>query len=122
MATKLRSCGLFVISVRDYDRLRIDFPRTEGRRVLDGRDGRRITFQVWEWAADGNSYRLQQFIVRQSDGGWRTDCFEVEYQAFGRQVLEQAARNAGMNDVRWLEPEESGFYQPILTARKPDAD
>jgi glycine/sarcosine N-methyltransferase len=117
MAAKLRPGGLFLASIRDYDRLAQERPRTEGPRVIDGPDGRRIVFQIWDWAEDGGTYRLQQFIVRETGAGWETDCFAADYRALLRHDLDAALRDAALERIEWLEPEASGFYQPIMTAR-----
>jgi SAM-dependent methyltransferase len=118
MAAKLQPGGLFLASIRDYDALVPERPRTEGPRVLDGPDGRRITFQVWDWAEDGRRYALHQFIVRQDGETWRTHYFATAYRALLRGDLEMALREANLRDMTWHEPAESGFFQPIVTARK----
>lgn len=118
MGAKLRTGGLFLASIRDYDRLARERPRTEGPRVFDDAEGRRIAFQVWDWAADGTGYRVHQFLVRQAGDGWRTDHVETVYRALSRADLDRVLRRAGLREVRWHEPEESGFFQPIVTARK----
>ncbi len=118
MASKLRADGLFLASIRDYDQIVRERPRGEGPRVIDGADGRRIAFQVWDWADDGRRYRLHQFLVRQTGDGWQTDHFDTEYRALLRDDLAVAAHGAGLVDVRWHVPKDSGYYQPIVTARK----
>jgi SAM-dependent methyltransferase len=120
MAKKLRPGGLFMVSTRDYDRLRVERPRADLPRPIDGPDGRRITFQVWDWAEDGASYRLQQFIVRAERSGWRSDCYESRYTAFTCADLNGAAERNGLTSIRWLEPDASGFYQPLMLARNPE--
>jgi SAM-dependent methyltransferase len=122
MAKKLRPGGLFMVSTRDYDLLRVERPRADLPRPIDGPDGRRITFQVWDWAEDGSSYRLQQFIVRAEGTGWRTECYESRYTAFTRADLNGAAERAGLDAIQWLKPDVSGFFQPLMLARKPEAD
>ena len=119
MTDALRPGGLFLVSIRDYDRLAEERPGAEGPRVLDGAEGRRIAFQVWDWTDDGRTYRLHQFLVRQDGGAWRTDHFEAEYRALGRDELEAALRSAGLVEVRWHQPEDAGFHQPAVTARRP---
>ena len=118
MAAKLRPGGLFLASIRDYDQIVRDRPGGEGPRVIDDADGRRIAFQVWDWADDGHRYRLHQFLVRQTDDGWQTDHFDAEYRALLRDDLAVAVHRAGLVDVRWHEPKDSGYYQPIVTALK----
>jgi SAM-dependent methyltransferase len=120
MAARLRPGGLFLASTRDYDRLVQERPRGEGPRVLDDFRGRTIAFQIWDWADDGSTYRLQQFLVRQDGAGWRTDHFSTQYRALLPADLVTALRNAGfaLSTIRWHEPEESNFFQPVVTARK----
>ena len=120
MAAKLRPGGLFLASLRDYERLVQERPRGEGPRVFDDIDGRRIAFQVWDWANDGSGYRLHQFLVRQDGAGWRTDHVSVDYRALLPADLVAILRRVGfpLANIRWHEPDESGFFQPIVTARK----
>jgi SAM-dependent methyltransferase len=117
MAAKLRPRGLFLTSLRDYDRLMVERPRVEGPRVVDDADGRRIAFQVWDWAEDGRQYALHQLLLRRSEDGWRTEHFRAPYRALPRANLDAALRQAGLVDIRWHEPEATGFFQPIVTAR-----
>jgi hypothetical protein len=119
MAAKLRPGGLFLASIRDYDQLIQDHPRTEGPRVVDDSDGRCIAFQVWDWAADGGTYRLHQFPVSEAEAGWRTDHFATDYRALLRLDLAPALHHAGLGGSQWHEPGASGYYQPIVTARSP---
>jgi glycine/sarcosine N-methyltransferase len=118
MAAKLPPGGLLLASIRDYNALARERPRTEGPRVLDGPDGRRITFQVWDWAEDGRHYAVHQFIVRQDGERWHTRHFATAYRALLRGDLETALRATNLRDITWHEPAESGFFQPIVTARK----
>lgn len=119
MAAVLRPGGIVLASIRDYDQLRRDRPQTEGPRVIDGADGRRVVFQVWDWDDAGSGYRLHQFLVREATGGWRTDHWQTTYRALRRAELDQALQAAGLIDIRWRFPDESGFYQPLVVARKP---
>jgi SAM-dependent methyltransferase len=117
IARKLRPAGLFLASTRDYDYLIQQRPASEAPRVFDGPGGRRITFQVWEWASDGERYRVHQFVLQQTAQGWQTDHFETEYRALLRGELTSALQTAGLEQVRWHEPDASGYYQPVVTAR-----
>ena len=117
MRSKLRPGGLLLVSIRDYDALVARRPRSEEPRVFDGADGRRIVFQVWDWAADARTYLLHHFIVREEGGGWRTSHAATSYRALRRDDLDRALRGAGFRDLRWLLPDESGYYQPIVIGR-----
>ena len=120
MAAKLRPGGIFLASLRDYDRLVQERPRAEGPRVFDDIRGRRIAFQVWDWADDGSRYRLHQFLVHQDGATWQTRHFSTDYRALLPAELVGALRQAGfaLAGIHWHEPEESRFFQPIVTARK----
>lgn len=141
MRARLRPGGLLLVSIRDYDRLvkgdpehgtpatpglpgggpqtAPELPRATLPRVLDDADGRRVVFQVWDWTADGRSYTVNLFIVREDAGSWRTTHYATRYRALLRDELSEILRAAGFIDVRWHLPAESGFYQPIVTARRP---
>jgi SAM-dependent methyltransferase len=120
MAARLRPGGLFLASLRDYDRLVLERPQGEGPRVRDDLRGRRIAFQVWDWHDDGATYRLHQFLLRQDGEAWQTAHVSTEYRALLAADLVTALRHAGfaLSGIHWYEPEESGFFQPIVTARK----
>jgi SAM-dependent methyltransferase len=119
MAAKIRPGGLFLASLRDYDRLIEERPRSEGPRIFDDAGRRRLAFQVWDWQEEGGRYTLHQFITRQAGVSWQTTHAVTEYRALLRAELEAALGEAGLRDVRWQEPEASGFFQPLVTARKP---
>ncbi|MCJ8013230.1 class I SAM-dependent methyltransferase [Paenibacillus sp. KQZ6P-2] len=113
---KLESDGLLVISIRDYDHEILKKQRATLPRVMDG--GKRIAFQVWDWAEGTNAYITNQFIMQEIDGEWQTKVNKTTYRALLREELSEALRSARFQDIRWHMPAESGYYQPIVTARK----
>ncbi|MCP3102771.1 class I SAM-dependent methyltransferase [Myxococcus sp. K15C18031901] len=119
MASRLVPGGLLALSVRDYDTLMAQQPRFTSERVLDTPEGRRILFQLWDWAADARTYTVHQFILRPEAGGWKTTEHTGVYRALQRVEVERALTRAGLVDTRWYSPEETGFFQPVLTARRP---
>ncbi|MDY7227485.1 class I SAM-dependent methyltransferase [Hyalangium rubrum] len=117
----LRPGGLLVATTRDYDAAE---PRPGEAvptpvRVLGEGETRRLVFQVWTWSADGRSYEVEQFILRPEGPGWSTTSARTRYRALRREELTRALTTAGFRDVRWHLPEASGFYQPLVTARRP---
>ena len=121
MWSKLRPGGLLVVSIRDYDALLAARPRAELPRVFDRPDGRQIAFQVWDWDASAPTYTLHQYIVREAvghDGGWDTHHESTVYRALLRDELGVIVRAAGFGKVAWSLPEQTGYYQPILTAQR----
>jgi SAM-dependent methyltransferase len=117
MRSKLNPGGLLLLSVRDYDAIVADQPRFNNEHVQDREDGRRIVFQVWDWDDDGRRYAIHQFLIRQHDGEFEVNHFETKLRAVLRDELISAIRDAGYEKVRWHMPEDSGYYQPIVTAR-----
>lgn len=114
--SKLVDNGLLILSIRDYDKEIIDKKGAILPRVMD--EGKRIVFQVWDWNENGNQYITNQFIMREIDGVWQTKVNKTSYRALLRHELNELLREAGFWDIRWQMPSESGYYQPIVTARK----
>ena len=110
--------GLFLASVRDYDELRV--LRTSGvPGVIRDRDGtREIVGQAWEWHDGGELLRIHLFVLREEAAGWRTNVRTTWYRALGRGALSDALERAGYVDIAWHEPDATGFYQPVVTARR----
>ncbi|MFQ5547711.1 MAG: class I SAM-dependent methyltransferase [Woeseia sp.] len=115
--SRLKPGGLLLVSIRDYDALIADKPVFNSEHVQDRPDGRRVVFQVWDWASDGRSYRLSQFLLKETDGGYELKYFESELRALLRDEIITAVEHAGYEEIRWHVPEASGYYQPIVTAR-----
>jgi glycine/sarcosine N-methyltransferase len=117
MKSRLNSGGLLLLSVRDYEPLVVDRPRFNNQHVQDRPDGRRIVFQLWDWDDDGRRYAVHQFLIRGENGAYEIKHFETKLRALLRDELIAAVRNAGYEKIRWHKPEDSGYYQPIITAR-----
>ena len=108
--------GLFIASIRDYDRLLLERPSSMAP-VLSGVPGEEtITFQIWDWSDDSDTYLLRFFIVDQPSGGWRVKEIGTRYRALRRQQLAAAMESAGFTGIVWHAPERSGYHQPIVTA------
>lgn len=118
-AAVLAPGGWFIASIRDYDRLIAERPRTTPLRLIDEPGGYRALFQIWDWRPDGGSYRLHQHIIQWRNGASEARVFESEYRALTRGAVERGLAAAGFADWQWLEPEDSRFYQPVVAARRP---
>ena len=114
VAAKLRPGGLAVVSLRDYEALWAE--RAAGHPVRVGPGT--ISFQVWDWDDEGHSYELAQFTLRGSGESWQTTCRRTRLRALRRDELCGGLEAAGLDDVRWRTPDETGYYQPIVTARR----
>ena len=77
--------------------------------------GQRVSFQTWTW--EGDNYRLIQYIIDDEDT-LQIRKFACEYRATRRDEMTQLLLANGCSEVTWLFPEETGFYQPIVVAKK----
>jgi glycine/sarcosine N-methyltransferase len=119
MKSKLRTDGLLVASIRDYDAALAQRPRSTLPRVYDDPEGKRVVFQVWDWMPDGRTYTLHFLFMRNVNGEWHTTDRTTVYRAVRREELGRVLREAGFSDVRWHTTDVTGYYQPIVTARNP---
>jgi SAM-dependent methyltransferase len=117
MASKLKPNGLFTASIRDYDTLILERPALQEPAIYGGKGDRRIIHQVWDWI-DAESYTLHLYITMQSERMWTTHHFVSEYRCLLRNELSTVLKSSGFRQVRWLMPAESGFYQPLVLARR----
>lgn len=115
----LRRGGVLLASIRDYDALLETRPSGEPARLHGTEGARSLVTQVWRWDPTAPRYRLHAFVVReQPDGTWSALHVETTYRAVRREELSDLAVATGFTDIAWLEPSSSGFYQPILAARR----
>lgn len=115
MADRVRPGGLLVVSIRDYDRLLEEKPDHSAPYIHKTENGQRVSFQTWDWM--GENYRFVQYII-EDEGALRISKFECEYRATRRRELSDLLTANGMTEVVWKMPEETGFYQPVVVARK----
>ena len=113
---KLRAGAIFMASIRDYDRLVQHRPVMQEPAFYLNNGMRRIVHQVWDWK-DERRYVLHLYITREVEGGWETQHYVSQYRAILREELSRVLEVAGFVGCRWILPEESGFYQPIVLAR-----
>jgi len=115
IAGRLAPGGMFVASIRDYDALLEDRPPYSPPYIHQTERGQRVSFQTWKWS--GDHYRLIQYIINDEEE-LQVSRFECEYRATRRQELTDLLKANGCHRVVWKFPEETGFYQPIVIAKK----
>ena len=114
---KVQPGGMFVASIRDYDALLKTKPPYSPPYIHETDKGRRVSFQTWTW--EGDIYRLVQYIIDDEDA-LQISKFACAYRATRREEMTALLKEKGCRSVVWLFPEETGFYQPIVVARKED--
>jgi glycine/sarcosine N-methyltransferase len=113
----LRPSGVLLVSIRDYDALRSSRPPGVPVTVHGEPGSRHASGQSWAWSADGELVDIELFtLVEGSPEVWEGHSDVTRYRALLRDRLESLTVAAGFVAVRWLMPEESGYYQPVMTA------
>ena len=107
--------GLFVASIRDYDALLESKPPYSPPYIHKTDPGQRVSFQTWDW--NGDHYKLTQYIIEDTHT-LQISKFTCEYRATTRAELTHLLTTNGCSNVVWKFPEETGFYQPIVIAKK----
>jgi SAM-dependent methyltransferase len=114
--TVLRPGGLFLCSVRDYDKVQRGVAATH---VYGPRQYHGDRFQLrQEWSWDDPMHYQSTFIVDRetSEGVRRELCTVSRFYAVSTERLLELMREAGFQQCRRL---DETIYQPILTGRKP---
>ncbi len=112
---QIKSGGLFVASIRDYDDLLKKKPPYSAPYIHKTAKGQRVSFQTWRWTDE--NYHLTQYII-DDESTLQIHRFECEYRATRRAELTDLLLAGGCTKVLWKLPEETGFYQPIVVARR----
>jgi glycine/sarcosine N-methyltransferase len=116
----LRPGGTAIITTRDYDRILADPHASTLPQVFRSGGKRVISFQLWHWHHKAGTYDLEHFQVHESPDGTRTTQRRTAtYRAYTRATLTALATAAGLDSVTWHMPPESGFFQPVMSARRP---
>ncbi|WP_246113958.1 class I SAM-dependent methyltransferase [Streptomyces montanus] len=120
MRRVLRPDGLVIISTRPYDEILRNRPASTPPQLGPASGGRStITFQLWHWHDDGEHYDLEHFQLvpdRTEGEGWDVRVRRATYWALTQRRLTGFATEAGFAESTWLPPEDTGFFQPVLTA------
>ena len=107
--------GIFVASIRDYDTLLMTKPPYSPPYIHKNETGQRVSFQTWDW--EGDNYKLIQYIIEDGED-LQISKFPCEYRATRREELTELLLQNSCTQVEWKFPKETGFYQPIVIARK----
>lgn len=115
IANQIKRNGIFVASIRDYDSLLMEKPPYSPPYINKMDKGQRVSFQTWVWKDD--NYKLTQYIIDDEEN-LQVSKFECEYRVTRRAEMTELLHAYGCSNVEWKFPDEIGFYQPIVVARK----
>ena len=112
----LRPGGVFLCSVRDYDKVQRGEPVTHSYGARE-HDGERFQLrQEWSWD-DPMHYRATFIVDRETPNGTARElCITSRFYAVSTARLLELMREAGFQYCRRI---EETIYQPILTGRRP---
>ena len=111
----LRPGGVFLCSVRDYDKVQRGEPATRSYGVREHHGERFRLRQEWSWD-DPMHYRATFIVDRETPDGTVSElCIRSQFYAVSTERLLELMRVAGFQDCRRI---EETIYQPILTGRR----
>ncbi|MET8545423.1 class I SAM-dependent methyltransferase [Kitasatospora sp. NPDC004799] len=120
MRRVLRPGGLLLATTRPYDGLRRTRPASTPPQTAEHGGRRSVVFQLWQWHEDGERYDLELFrLLSDQTGQWQTTVHRSTYWALTQEQVSAFATEAGLAEVRWEQPADTGFFQPVLIARAP---
>ncbi|KOG54393.1 methyltransferase type 11 [Streptomyces griseoflavus] len=113
-----RPGGQLLLGMRAYEDA-----RRERREVLPARvtrlpdGGRAVTLQLWEWHKDGEHYDFDLIQLLPRGDTWEVRSRRTTSWALTRDQVGGFVAAAGFERLAWHEPADSGYFQPLLTAR-----
>ena len=113
---KLSPAGLFLGSIRDYDQILKEKPKSTQPTTSTIEGIKTISFQLWDWQ-ENNIYAVNHFTLKGLDDDFKTSVRKAEYKAYTRTEMSHIFAESGFKEVNWLMPSETGYYQPVFFAR-----
>ena len=111
----LRPGACAVITIRDYDAILEARPTNTPPQVSVVLGNRRVvSFQLWTWRKNTDIYDLEHFQLTEHDHAWTATRRTATYRAYTREHLASLARHAGLTQITWVPPQESGYFQPAM--------
>ncbi len=80
--SKLKSDGIFLASIRDYDEILKTMPKATMPKIFEDPRGKRIVFQVWDWSEDKRTCHVDLFIMREVLGEWKVSHYSTTIPGF----------------------------------------
>lgn len=116
MRRVVRDDGLLLLTARDYGDARQERWPATVPSVTRTADGRVVTFQLWQWHEDG-VYDFDHIQLVPEGDTWQLRVRRATSRAWTLGELAELVGESGFEDVTWHDMDETGFFQPVLTAR-----
>jgi ubiquinone/menaquinone biosynthesis C-methylase UbiE len=117
MRRVLRVGGLLVITLRTYEDSGVPRREYTEPQIISTSAGPVVSFQGWRWHEDGERYDFENIQVLPDGDDWRLAVGRTTLWAVNRELLNDVAHRAGFTETAWHEPDDTGYFQPIFTAR-----
>jgi glycine/sarcosine N-methyltransferase len=115
---RLRSGGVFLTGIRDYDSLLANRPSVMPASFSGNGNGRRIFHEVWDWH-DERHYTCHVYVTKEIARRWEVMHFTGDYCAILKCEMADLLCAMGFVNVQVLPPEQTGFRHPLFRATKP---
>ena len=116
----LRPGGLFVAAVPELDKLGSLRPTAPPPKVSGRGPERQVTVQLWDWAADGESYALEVVrLVRGAETWEVANTVSTRHRVLSPEQIAASLAEAGFGAVQRLSPAECGHPLPVWVAVAP---
>ncbi len=116
----LRPGGLLVAAVPELDRLSRLRPTAPPPRVSGRGKDRQVTVQLWDWAADGESYALEVVRLVRGETSWEVaNTVATRHRVLTAEQISDELAGAGFGAVQRLSPAECGHPLPVWVAVAP---
>ena len=113
-----RRGAVILVSTRDYDSIIAQRPTSAP--VQSSSDGalRTVTTQLWDWRDESPVYEMTHLQIHEvQPQQWVAASRTTTYRAWLQRELADLATEVGLRQVRWSQPQDSGFFQPVMLAR-----
>lgn len=111
--------GALALSLRDYRPLLRDRPAGTVPSRFDSDGDLHVYVQSWRWHDDAPAYDAELFLLSGPD--WTVSHSSATFRAWTVQEVSDVAERSGWIDITVIDPQSTGFYQPIVWGRRPEA-
>jgi SAM-dependent methyltransferase len=118
MVGTLRKDGKLLLTTRDYDSLLETRPSQMPIRRSIVANRITLVFQLWNWQPDGQTYINEHFVIQRGPVSWKVRHLVTPMRAHKRVDIMKAAEAAGLVNIKWMEREATGYFQPIMIGRR----